>query len=180
MPTTTSFSILVPLLNGFHCSLGHGFGAGLVPKLGEPVLFVDVQILGNALGSVLRVRLVLVEAVFDSPLGIFVTAGDVVLGEGRDGDVGPLAGLRSSHLEGESGLVCNLKGLLSIVEENLVTQIRVLKLESVVSTDTDGTWCLVATIRESKEFALGPPELLVGIIPNPFLEATAILLAVED
>lgn len=122
------------------------------------------EVLGNALGSVLRVGLVLMPAVLNSPLGELVASRDVVLGEGSDDDIGPLTGLRGGHLEGESSLVGNLEGLLLIVEENFVGILGLNELQLVLSTNTEALRSLVAAIRESAEKVSTidvPPELLV-------------------
>ena len=94
-----SFSILEPHLNGGHCSrISHGDGASLVPEIREQVVvFQQMVVLRNTLGSVLRVGLIFVVAVLDSPLGVLVTAGNVVLGERIGNDIGPLASLRSAQ-----------------------------------------------------------------------------------
>jgi hypothetical protein len=184
VPIYNSFSILAPHLNGVSYSLGHGNGASLVVGLREPVDGGALKVLGDALGSVLRVGLILMPAVLDSPLGVLVGSLDVILGEGSDDDVGPLAGLRGGHLEGKTSLVGDLKSLLNIVEEDFVSVIRLAEDESVLGTNTEALGLAAATIGKSAEEALTEdviPELLRGIIPNPFLEtAASVTLAVED
>lgn len=184
VPTYNSFSILAPHLNGFPCSLGHGDGASLVIVRGQPVDGRADEVLGDALGSVLRVGLVLMPAVLDSPLGELVRSLDVVLGEGSDDDVGPLAGLRGSHLEGKASLVGDLKSLLLIVEEDLVGVRGLAEDKSVLITNGEALGPRSAAIGLSAEEVLAehvPPELLVCVIPDPLLEAAAaVRFAVED
>lgn len=183
VPNHNSFSILMPLLNGVPRSLLHGDGTSLVVVLRKPVDQTTLKILGDALGSVLRVGLILMPAVLNSPLGKLVGSLDVVLGEGSDDDVGPLAGLGGSHLEGKASLVGDLKSLLLIVEEDLVGLVRGNELESVLLTNAEALGSGTATVGKRAEEAIAEdvvPELLVLVIPDPFLETATVFVAVKD